>query len=455
MSSWQLYRPNDSAPWNTMRVVHLHRRAGFAATWNEIQRDVMDGPDAAITRLLQGRSYSNGVPADFEQMAAVIGDAAIGSNNPNRLKAWWIYRFLFSPDPLTEKLTLLWHDHFATSNLKINDLSMMRRQNEILRANARAPFRQLLGAVVHDPAMLVWLDADSNRKGSPNENLARELMELFTIGIGNYTEHDVKEAARALTGWSVRRNAYFENPEVHDDGEKTILGQTGRWRGDNLLGILLDHSATARRLAWRICNLLMGEQVVDDAGLDELAEGLREHDLDIGWTVETVLRSQAFFSESNIAARVASPLEFAIGAVRALECFDPPPSTLLLAEWAARMGQDLFYPPNVGGWSGGRDWLAGRYVVARANFAAQLAEGKLWSPVSEWDVSEVVERSGGQSSDPADVIDTLAQLLLVTRLPEASRSSILASVEQKKGTSHDRIRWAAATLLSLPDAQFV
>ena len=192
---WALYLPCDEAPWDLRRVVHLHRRAGFGATWSEIRRDLKDGPQASLDRVLAGRAVTDGVPAEFETTAVLMGASAATSGDPVRLKAWWVYRMLFGPDPLAERLTLMWHNHFATSNLKVRDLALMRRQNDLFRQLGRGPFGKLLGAVVHDPAMLLWLDAPSNRKGHPNENMARELMELFSLGIGHYTEQDVKEAA--------------------------------------------------------------------------------------------------------------------------------------------------------------------------------------------------------------------------------------------------------------------
>ena len=197
---WAPFEPNAEAPWDLRRVVHLHRRAGFGATWEEIGRDLDDGPGPSVDRLLRGDSRIDGVPEGFGKTAELLADAAVASNDPNRLKAWWMYRILFGPDPLGERLTLMWHDHFATSNLKVDDLGLMRSQNETLRSHARGPFGDMLGAMVHDPALLVWLDAPSNRKGRPNENLARELLELFALGVGRYTEADVKESARALTG---------------------------------------------------------------------------------------------------------------------------------------------------------------------------------------------------------------------------------------------------------------
>jgi uncharacterized protein (DUF1800 family) len=224
---------------------------------------------------------------------------------------------LFSPDPLAERLALMWHNHFATSNLKVNDLAAMRRQNDIFREFGRAPFGELLKRVVQDPALLIWLDAHANRKEHPNENLARELMEVFTLGVGHFSEIDVKEGARALTGWTMTSKGEFrEIAERHDEGEKTILGKKGPWRGDDLIEMLVDNPATSKRLALQICELFMGEGVVDERSLTALADGLRDHNLDVGWAVETVLRSQLFFSEGNIGKRVPGPAEFVVGSIQ-------------------------------------------------------------------------------------------------------------------------------------------
>ncbi|HUG90609.1 MAG TPA: DUF1800 domain-containing protein [Planctomycetaceae bacterium] len=431
-------------------MVHLHRRAGFAAIWREIERDLADGPQASVERILRGEARGEGISDDFTRLADVIGDAAAGSSMPDRLKAWWLYRMLFTPDPLSERLALLWHNHFATSNLKVRDLQAMRRQNELFRRHGRGLFGELLTAVLHDPALLVWLDADSNRKGYANENLARELMELFTLGIGHYAEADVKAAARALTGWSVVSGGFRVREELHDDGEKTILGQTGRWNGDDLVRIVLEHPATARRLAVRLCGEFLGEGVVGDAHIEALAAGLREHDLDIGWAVETILRSELFFSEANLRSRVISPAEFVVGAVRALELFAPPPSTLVLAEWTARLGQDLFYPPNVGGWNGGRQWLTAAGIIGRANFAAALVEGRLTAPPQPPDVAALAGRHG-RGGAAEDVVAFLAGLLSGGEPRDGWIEEIVG--DANNGGSPESLRRAEALVLASPEVQ--
>jgi uncharacterized protein (DUF1800 family) len=457
---WAPYAPDEKAPWDLRRVVHLHRRAGFAATWDEIQRELRDGPEKSIDRVLAGKSRSQGVSESFETDAAALADAAVaagnaaGSDGPERLKGWWVYRMLFGPHPLGERLTLLWHSHFATSNLEVEDVAAMRRQNELFRTYARAPFADLLNAAVRDPALLVNFDAPSNRKGHPNENLARELMELFTLGLGHYVEADVQEGARALTGWSVGPGGFRELPREHDDGEKTILGRTGRWRGDDFVTMLLRHAATSERLAWRVCQLLMGEGVATAAETRALAEGLRRHDLDIGWAVAAVLRSRAFFAGSNLARQVRGPVEHLVGTARALELFDPPPSTLALADWAARLGQDLFYPPNVGGWAGGRAWLSTGAVIGRANYVAALVSGELSAGAGRRPFDAVaLARRHGRDRNFDELVRFYAQLLLGAEPGEAWRERLARAVRPGRAVDPETARRVVVLILASPEAQ--
>jgi hypothetical protein len=445
---WAPFSPTDDAPWDLRRVVHLHRRAGFAACWQELERDLKDGPHASIKRLLDGRARYGQAPDGFESTSTVLADAAAGSGEPNRLKAWWIWRMLHTPDPLGERLTLVWANCFATSNQKVDDLTAMRQQNETFRRLARAPFGELLNAAVRDPALLAWLDAPANRKGHPNENLARELLELFTVGIGHYAEADVQEAARALTGWSVRDGGFREVPATHDDGVKNIFGKRGKWSGKDLIAIVLDHPATAERLARRICELFMGERLVNADKLRALAEGLRVNNLDVGWAVETVLRSRAFFEDSNIACRVAGPPEFVIGALSALEIRDA--RTIVLADWLSRLGQDLFFPPNVGGWPGGRGWLGSRGLIARVNFAAVLADGHAVGCAEPLDAVGLAGRYGcGQNAE--ELLDWFSRLLLGRELSALVRDRILAAA--KPLPLPDLGRRLVELVLCTPDAQ--
>jgi Protein of unknown function (DUF1800) len=445
--AWAPYRPTADAPWDLRRVVHLHRRAGFAAPWDRIQRDLKDGPQPSIDRLLEGKLRINR-DDEFESTSGVLVEAATGSSEPDRLKAWWIWRMLHTPDPLGERLTLMWHNHFATSNRKVDDLTAMHRQNETFRRLARAPFGELLNAVVRDPALLIWLDARANRKGHPNENLARELMELFTVGIGHFAETDVREAARALTGWSVTDGQFRELASLHDDGPKALLGRRGNWSGKDLVAILLEHPATADRLAWRICGCFMGEGTVGSDALRELGEGLRSHDLDIGWALGTLLRSRAFFEEVNIATQVASPPQLVVGAVAALEIADA--STRVLADWVGRVGQDLFDPPNVGGWPGGRGWLGSRNLIARINLVAALIDGGAIGCAEPLNALGLAERHGA-GLGPDELLSWFSRLLLGQEPDSDIRDRILASVKSQPPA--ERARRLVAMILSSPDAQ--
>jgi uncharacterized protein (DUF1800 family) len=431
-------------------VVHLHRRAGFAATWDELQHDLHDGPAPSIDRLLAGKARARGVPDNFASFADTLARLAVEGQDVRRLKAWWVYRMLFGPDPLSERLALMWHNHFATGARKVGLL--VRGQNELFRRHARAPFGDLLRAVVHDPALLVWLDAPSNRKAHPNENLARELMELFTLGIGHYTETDVKEAARALTGWTVVDDRFHDDAFFHDVGAKTILGQTGAWTGDDLVRMLLDHPATAERLAARLCELLIGEGAVQPETVRALASGLRERRLDIGWGLETVLRSAAFFAEANLGTRVQGPAECVIGAARALELFDPAPNSLVLGDWLADLGLDLFNPPNVGGWPGGRAWLSARALLGRTNYAAALLGGAdvgLPGPADALDLA----RRHGHGRDLEEVVSCYADLLLGGTPGPAWRDRLLAALGRGASAEPETVRRAVVLIMASPEAQ--
>jgi uncharacterized protein (DUF1800 family) len=453
-SPWIAYRPTEAEPWNLERAWTLRRRAGFAATWAELERDLADGPEKAVGRVLDGSCRTQGAPDDFAKTAGLLGDAAAGSSDARRLQAWWLFRCLFTPDPLQERLTLAWHDHFATSQVKVDDVGAMHRQNETFRALGRGPFGELVHAMLRDPALLAWLDAPSNRKEKPNENLARELMELFTLGVGRYSEDDVKEAARALTGLGVSQGKFAMREDRHDGGVKTVLGKTTNLDADALADLLLAQPAAADRLAWRLCNTFLGENVADAPAQAALADQLRRDDLHVGRAVETILRSRLFFSPRNLHAKVCDPVGFVVGSIRAQECFAPrPPSTLLMAEWTDRLGEPLFFPPNVGGWPGGRSWLTGRGVVARSNFAAALAEGRLHSDGKAPDLAALAERCA-KSREPVASLRFFAELL-GGRPVDPSTAEAVWRHAGETGSEEGRLNRAVALLLSRPECQLV
>src|SRR5947209_7509927 len=253
----------------------------------------------------------------------------------------------------------------------------MFEQNKTLRKYALGKFRPFLLDMSRDPAMLIWLDSNSNIKGKANENYAREVMELFSLGVGNYTETDIREAARAFTGWHTEDDAFEFNRRWHDDGKKTVLGQTGNWNGDDVVRILLAQKACAAFLVGKLYSFLISEaQEPPKALLAPLAEALRKSDYDLAACVRTILSSRLFFSEHAYRQRIKSPVEFVLGAVKAVTEGAVP--QLVLVPRLEAMGQPLFAPPNVKGWQGGRAWLNTSTVLARQNFAQALAMGTLW-----------------------------------------------------------------------------
>jgi uncharacterized protein (DUF1800 family) len=231
--AWAPFEPASARPWDLSCVSHLHRRAGFAAPWTVLQRDLRAGPTASVDRLLKGEATSgDGSPAlEFESTLDSMAAQLSPSADLTRIQSVWLYRMIFTPHPLRERMTLFWHNHFATSNAKVQNPDLMQRQNTLLRSLALGDFRALVSAIGKDPAMLIWLDSTINKKAKPNENYAREVMELFTLGRGHYSEKDIQEAARAFTGWFVVRDQFQEVPRQHDDGIKTVLGRAGKWDG--------------------------------------------------------------------------------------------------------------------------------------------------------------------------------------------------------------------------------
>lgn len=259
---------------------------------------------------------------------------------------------------------------------------------------------------------------------------------------------------RALTGRTVVQGRYTVRPDWHDDTPETILGKNDRFDGDKVADLLLQQPAAARRLAWRLCQSFLGENVADESAVSELAERLEADGLHVGRAVEMILRSERFFSARNLHAQVSEPVAFLIGTVRSLERFDPPPSTLLIAEWTGRMGQELFFPPNVGGWPGGRSWLSGHSVVARANFAAALASDRLnvGSAAHSPDLGSVAVRHG-RGKDAGDALRFFGDLALGRSIEAATCRTILEKSTSAGGSDAERLNRAVALLLSRPEAQ--
>ena len=287
------------------------------------------------------------------------------------LQSWWLTEFLATRAPLAEKMTLFWHNHFVTSFQKVRSPQLLYRQNVLLRSHALGNFGELLRAVARDPAMLIYLDNAISRKEQPNENFARELMELFTLGEGNYSEQDVKEAARAFTGWSVEPETgefLFRQP-AHDGGVKTVLGRTGSFDGSAVLDILLAQPQTAEFVAGKLWREFVSP-VPDAAEVRRIARAFRESGYDIRTALKALLVSDAFYAPQNRAALIKSPIELVVGTLRQ---FDFRTAEVLpFVVTANQLGQRLFAPPNVKGWPGGEAWINSTTFLARKAFLERL-----------------------------------------------------------------------------------
>ena len=490
--AWQPWRPTPADPWGRKWAAHLYRRAGFGPTRDDLVEAERLGPEETLDLLLRGRPGADQLVQTLTDVGRV---AAARDGGGDQLCGWWLYAMLQGGHPLREKMTLFWHNHFATSLAKVRNPDLMFRQNVLLRAHALGRLGPMLHEVSRDGAMLVWLDSNSNVKGRPNENYARELMELFSLGVGHYTETDVREAARAFTGWHTDGTGFRFNPRAHDDGVKAVLGQTGRWDGDDVVRIVLGRADAARFLVRKLYQFLVSEAAAPpDALLEPLCESFRKSDYDVAGLVRTVLSSRHFYSAHAFRQRVKGPVEYVLGAVRAVyrgaaegDPDDHPLPQQVLVGWLAGMGQQLFFPPNVKGWPGGRSWLNTATLLERANFAGALALGTLWAPptagptaaagpVPPWAPAarpvDPGDPAGGavppRAFDPArltheegaDRPDDIARVLLDLYLPGGirpeARAKLVAFIAEgdPAGPALDRrVREAVHAILAMPEYQ--
>jgi uncharacterized protein (DUF1800 family) len=367
--AWTSYVPNPNNRWDEVKVAHLLRRTTGGATAQQIQDGIKAAPADLIRDLLAGAPNQEAFDAEIVRLR----EGMLTGNDPQQAKGLWIYRMLHSPHPFLERMTMFWHNHFSTSNAKVNDLRLMQQQNETLRTHALGHFDDLLQAMTRDPAMLIWLDSQSNQRGQPNENYGRELFELFGLGVGHYTEKDIQESARALTGWSVKNGKAHFDPNLHDVGSKTILGQTGNFGAGDVVRICLAQPACAEFIVQKLFRFLISETVtLDTEYVVPLAVGFRTRNYDISWLCERLLGSWVFFSPAAIGQRVKGPVDFVIGTVKSLNGSVSP---VKLAGFCDQLGQSLFYPPSVKGWEGGERWISSTGLLFRQNLAFELTRG--------------------------------------------------------------------------------
>ncbi len=369
---------------------HLLNRSGFGATARELNRYIGMPRSQAIDLIVDGLSsrpasrppaWINGpAPHHWTRNELAPTERRIFNDARDQeiqsLRLWWIREMIETGSPQAEKLTLFWHNHFATAFSAINDQSIsIARQHMMFREHGSGNFKALLRAVIRDPAMLNYLDNDNSRKQSPNENLARELFELFTLGEGNYTERDIKNAARALTGYttSATRNLLFQfKPENHDTGVKTVFGQQGKFNADNLIDLILEQPATARFIAAKFWSWLVSDVKPSPEQLKPLAKSFRRSGYNITMLYREILRSEAFWQQSHRATIVHSPVSLVVGAIRSTGVV--PSSWQTLPYSLQQLGQNLFEPPNVAGWPGGATWVTPGRLLNRLEWLDSMSK---------------------------------------------------------------------------------
>jgi uncharacterized protein (DUF1800 family) len=377
----------DPAAFDRSAAAHLLSRAGLGGTPEEVEALAAMGLENAVESLLERGNAAEPSP-EFEatytrrpSRAELAGLDRAERQKVNRehrrrdakqfeeLRAWWFQRLVLTRRPLEEKMTLFWHGHFATSQRDVRNSHHMWLQNRMLRTHALGSFRDLLRAVAKDPAMLEYLDNNKNVRQKPNENFARELLELFTLGIGNYTESDIKEAARAFTGWTFEGSSFIFRRRAHDGGEKTFLGRRGNFTGDDIVNAILEEPAASRFLARKLFVFFAHEDPPASV-LEAIARELERGRFEVRPALRLLFMSAEFYSARSRGSQIKSPAQLVAGTLRLLGV--DPGTSAAFASMAGRMGQDLFLPPNVKGWEGGRSWISTSALFDRYGFSGPI-----------------------------------------------------------------------------------
>lgn len=401
-------------------ISHLLRRAGFGTTPPELRRYRSMEYEAVVDELVNPERTANTV------LEEKIKELNFDYTRLADIQRWWLYRMAYTTNPLEEKLTLFWHGHFATSNRKVGAPYAMYVQNMLLRRLGLGDFQQLLLSISRDPAMVIWLDNQQNRKGKPNENYAREIMELFTLGIGNYCEQDVKEAARSFTGWQTGPSGFRFNSKQHDAGEKKFLGERGNLNGDDIVRILADQPRTARFLSEKLLRFFVVDAPTPKL-IARVADVYLENERQIRPVMSAIFRDKCFLSPAVYHSKIKSPVEVTIGAIKSLQVKHLDDSLPYQLE---RMGQSLFQPPNVKGWEGGAAWVSSDKMMARFNFAAAITAARLREIESQSSLSKLLHQEGIQ--DAADMTDYFLDLLVDRDVPCTTRQKLVEYVSKAK-----------------------
>jgi uncharacterized protein (DUF1800 family) len=456
---------------------HLLMRAGFGGTPTQIKTIAQWGPERAVDYLLDAGEIPYDAPTADRFDANIMRPLTDQERQTYRaaqqrrdedtlarfrlqrqqrqrqdrqqitdVQRWWLERMIETPRPLEEKMTLFWHGHFATSYRTIENSYHMYLQNQFLRANALGSFADLLSGIIRDPAMLAYLDNNDSRVGQPNENLARELMELFSLGVGNYGENDIKEGARALTGYSFNDDTFRFNHNNHDKGSKTILGRSGNLDGDGFVETILAQPACAHFVAAKIYDFFaLHTSAIADADtlavrrvVQALETKLRVSKYELKPVLRKLFLSRHFYHPTIVRNRIKSPTELVVGAVRSLNT--PVRDMGVLLQAMDLMGQNLLYPPSVKGWDGGRSWINTSTIFVRQNALTFLLTGRL--PIG-YDGNARDDRY-----DPAQLLDSAdmrtprlaadALLRLTLGGPNEDAARVLTDFADEHGGEADR-----------------
>jgi uncharacterized protein (DUF1800 family) len=422
--------------WDRSTAAHVYRRAGFGANRERLEQATRKGLDHTLEDLFARRTHDPLLVRGVRPLLAL--------DDIEQLQAWWMALLLRDKAPLVERVALMWHDHFATSNDKVDDVRLMHGQVQLFREQGMGDFRELLHAVARDPAMLVWLDGNANRSGQPNENFAREVLELFALGIGNYTERDIQEAARAFSGWGVDGRSFIFRAQYHDGSVKEVLGTRAKLTGDEVIDLVLANPACARHVARK----LLEEFVLPSPSPEQIGEWAKvlvQEDWHIGRTLERIFRSPLFLGPAARRARIAGPVELA---AITLICLDAtkvlPPAQV--AQAASEMGQALYRPPSVKGWDGGRTWVHAGTWLARHNTLTAFAtsHGERLDLTQGYGVIEVA----GQVPDAA----------LKVLLPDGASPRLRGILERGAAQSRDvdeALRAVTTLILTAPEYHLI
>ncbi|MEM8873936.1 MAG: DUF1800 domain-containing protein [Planctomycetota bacterium] len=411
---FDVFEPTDGDPWDVHKAGHLIRRCAFGATPDELNTAVADGTTKTIDALFNFDPEDDPHNHLLEEMGEVFR-----LDNHRRVQEWWVFRMLRTDRPLQERIALFWHNHFATGGSKVNQ-QRMHKQIELFRRKGLGSFRELLVEVGRDPAMLLWLDGNNAAKGKPNENYAREIMELFTLGVDNgYTEADIKELSRCFTGWRVQGNNARFFKDRFDDGEKTILGKTGNFNDEGAVDLLLATEQAPKFIAEKLLTHFL-TPTPPQPMIDHFAGRLTANDWHIGTVLKEMFRCRAFYSDGAYRSLIKDPATLCIGAGRALG------GTLkaeFVREFMGKMGMRLLFPPDVSGWTGGEAWVNAATILVRYRFALEVArqEGRWYAKSHR--LEHFLPNNNLDSAD--SLVDHYADLLLDGNLPGEVRSKLV------------------------------